>query len=243
MNIELKVGILSAIVSLFLAFLALVLKRYEESRQEKKKTQLEYLNPLRLYLIEIHFRLNEIRKLGRDEKNSNNALTYLGSGKEISNQTDEWFNGRGCYLASSSYIAACLFASIYKCRNSMPFLRLSSKTDTKLLSLTTKISLGFLREFGVFYITQFSIGKEMINECDGDIKSYKEFCRLICTEDSKEWFVRLIDFFIDTGKGLKIDRIDEILKATNDLSIFLDKSIGHGESIKDRYIIEGIEKL
>jgi len=146
-------------------------------------------------------------------------------------------------LISSCYLAACLFACLERVRESVPFLKLSRQQDTMLLALTTKVSLGFLHNFGIFYVTQFSIGNDMYNSKEDRLLSYREFCELLNREDNIPWFSRLFEYYILTGKGAHLERVAEVLDAIKELSAFLDKAVGGGESLEKRYSTEGVKAL
>lgn len=220
-------------------------REQEEKRLEERKTvQLEYLNPLRLYLIENHFRLSEIlARLSDSQQQQEKPLLVIEQAAEISGKEAALYNGTGCYLVSSCYLTACLFGCLYRVRQVIPFLELSNKNDTELLALSTSVSLGFLRNLGIFYVTQFSIGTEMYNADDNRLLSYREFCDLLSDEKRSQWFYRLIDFYLQTGRGENLYRVNEALQSIKNLAEFLDHSVGGGESLAERYRLEGIDAL
>ena len=204
------VAIIAAGMTIFVAIISQLLIGLRERRsvreEERKKVQLQYLNPLRLYLIENHFRLSEIRRLV--EKNGKiEYLLFIENACDLSDKDGIWFNGEGCYLISSCYLTACLFACLDRVRKGIPFLKLSRQEDTMLLALTTKVALGFLRNLGVFYVTQFSIGNDMYNGEKSRFLSYREFCELLRKDENIPWFSRLIEYYILTGKGKHMDRV------------------------------------
>jgi hypothetical protein len=96
-------AIISAVTSLLVVILTSVLTTYRENKAQTKreveKINFTYLNPLRLHLLENYFRLAEIlttvSRVGRSE-----PLLSVNSAADISEQSDEWFNGQGCYLIS-----------------------------------------------------------------------------------------------------------------------------------------------
>jgi hypothetical protein len=211
-----------------------------QEEQERKKINLQYLNPLRLYLEENHFRINEI--LNRVEANHEKTkwlLTRLDA-KAVSEQNAQWFNGEGCYLISTCYLTACLFYQVKRVREDLPYLRLGENEDTKLLNLMHKVSLAFLQHVGIFYVTQPSIGNDMYLPDKNRLISYREFCRLLQHPETSDWFDRLINFYIDAGKGYHLDRMKNVIETIQALSEFLDNAVGGGTSIGDRYLSEGI---
>ncbi|CAK8722855.1 MAG: hypothetical protein CDV28_1133 [Candidatus Electronema aureum] len=218
-------------------------ERNAVKKEEKKKIQLEHLNPLRLFLVECHFRLAEIRRrVKQSDSNKCDIFLFEKNPDGIKNKEDLWFNREGCYLVSSCYLAACLFSCLNRVRESVPFLELSKTDDTRLLALSTKVSLRFLRNFGIFYVSQFSIGHDLYNRAENRLLTYREFCNLLRSEDAI-WFSRLIEYFIQTGQGQNLERIDEALAAMAELSSFLDSAVGGGESLGQRYRSEGVEAI
>lgn len=236
-------GFLSLLVAMSTQYIITWRERSTAKREEKKKIQLQYLNPLRLFLVESHFRLAEIK--GRVSESGNNRcdiLLFEENANEIKNKDQQWFNGQGFYLISSCYLASCLFSCLNRARESVPFLELSKSDDTKLLALSTKVSLGFLRNLGIFYVSQFSIGHDLYNREENRLLTYREFCTLLCSENSV-WFTRLLEYFIQTGQGQHLERINESLEAMAELSTFLDAAVGGGESLEQRYRSEGIKAI
>lgn len=244
---KLIVAIIAGFASLLVALSTQYFITWRERKalkdEERRKIQLEYLNPLRLFLIESHFRLSEIKqRVSSSEDNRCEILLFEENLDEIKSKKASWFNGEGSFLISSCYFVACLFASLNRAREGIPFLKLSNKDDTIFIALSTKVSLGFLRDLGIFYASQFSIGHDLFNREQCRFLTYREFCNLLRSEDSI-WFNRLLEYFIQTGQGKNMGRVDEALKAMAELSKFIDDAVGGGESLEQRYKSEGIESL
>lgn len=234
--------VLSAIIalatSLIVAYFAQLLKTRAEQEQETRTINRKYLNPLRLYLEETHFRLNEIKE--RIEGGGGKLNLLLGvPANAISAQSAAWFNGEGCYLISSCYYVACLFYQIYKVREDFAYLRLGHQTDTYLLNLMFRVSHAFLEHIGIFYATQSSIGLDMYLTAKNRLLSYRELCEKLQETDQRVWFDRLVNFFIETGQGQHLERVTEALRAMAELSAFLDKVVGGDPSIQRRYQADG----
>lgn len=242
--------LLSAIVSALTSLVIVVLTYYLTFRQEARKVErsarelvnFEYLNPLRLYLVESHYRLGEISRLVSEEGRLE-ALMPINVPQEVSDKDPEWFNGRGCYLVSSSYLTACLFAYLKKLREDFPYLQLTGKDDTQLLALLLRISVGFLQDGGIYYATQPSIGEDLLVRNENRIKTYREFCTLLQDPLSRVWMDRLINFYLETARGKKLQRVEQTLTAIEAMSEFLDEAVGGGASIKERIAAEGIRSL
>ena len=154
-------AIIATVTALVVTLVTHAIQQSIDKKREFKRINEEYLNPLRLYLEENYFRIAEI--LCRVEAGGGKCeiLLYINSPEELSQKDASWFNGEGCYLISSCYFTACLFATIKKVRDDVPYLRLREKDDTRLLQLMLKINLGFLKDLGIFYVIQQSIGEQM----------------------------------------------------------------------------------
>jgi hypothetical protein len=233
--------------ALILPFLQDYLKariaRYNRQREEleasRNKINLTYLNPLRLWLEEAYVRLSEISH-AVNQQGTVNSLLFITDPKDISSQEAEWFNGEGCYLVSTCYITACLFFAIKQVRDNIPYLRLSRESDTELMTLLFRISHAFLQDFGVFYVTQPSIGNDLYLPSQNRLLTYREFCEMLQVPENRVWFDRLILFYLETGRGEKPQRIQAALQAIHELSSFLDAHIGKGVAIEERLKAEGI---
>ena len=149
-------------------------------------------------------------------------------------------HGLGAYLASSAYLTACLFAWLKKTRDSTPYLRLGSDDDTRLSVLMLRVSHSFLRDQGIYYVLQPSIGQDMILADEDRLISYREFCELLLTPARRVWLDRLIAYYLETGRGMKLDRVADAIAAMEALSAFLDDVAGGGESVRSRLAAEGI---
>lgn len=143
---------------------------------------------------------------------------------------------------STGYITACLFFTIKQVRDHIPYLRLSRESDTELMTLLFRVSRAFLQDFGIFYITQPSIGHDLYLPDRNRLMTYREFCEMLKDPERRVWFDRLFTFYIETGKGEKGDRLRAALNAIRDLSDFLDRHIGKGVAIEERLRAEGITR-
>jgi hypothetical protein len=237
-------AITALVTSLVVAYFAQYLKARAEAIQEAKLINRKYLNPLRLYLEETHFRLNEIFKKVKDEKGNGKCdiLLYVQSPEEISKKRAVWFNGEGCYLVSSCYLTGCLFYQIRKVLDDLSYLRLKKEDDTVLSNLIFNVRHAFLQDIGIFYATQPSIGIDMYLPKQNRLLSYREFCQLLQDPEKRVWFDRLINYYLETGQGHNLARVGQGLQAIEKLSVFLDEAVGGGSSIEKRYQSEGKTK-
>lgn len=244
---EVLTAIISAFTSVLVVLVTYGLNSYRENKaKEKQETDRiisTYLNPLRFYLVENYFRLSEILIKIANDGEKNEKLLYITNVKEISEQSPEWFNNYGCYLISSCYMTARLFYQLDKIRQELSYLRLSKKDDTELITLITILSRCFRQDYGIYYLIQPSIGNDMYLASEKRLITYREFCQLLQNPETRVWFDRLLNFYIETGQGQKLKRIEDIMGAIQSMSLFLDRVAGGGKSIKERLEAEGIKSL
>ena len=217
-------------------------ERKKAARAERRELNARYLNPLRLHLAENRFRLAEI--LLRTEGSGRcEDLLAIDTPPDMSDRDPGWFANRGAYLASSAYLAACLFAWLKKTRDNAPYLRIGAEDDTRLSVLMLQVSHAFLRDQGIYYVLQPSIGQDMILSVEDRLISYREFCELLRTPERRVWLDRLTAYYLETGRGEKLDRVTDAINAMEALSAFLDTVTGGGESVRSRLAAEGISSL
>jgi hypothetical protein len=217
-------------------------QRQAEEEQERKRINLKYLQPLRLYVVENHYRIGEILSRIKEHGGSLEYLHYVDEAKAVSEKDDQWFNGAGCYLISTCYFTACLFYHIKTVKDDFAYLRLGEGNDTELSDLMFSVIKAFLQDLGIYYATQPSIGNDMYLPNEERLLSYREFSQMLQIPKSRVWFDRLIDFYITAGKGNKLERLRNAVNALENLATFLDKAVGGGKSIEKRQIAEGIIK-
>jgi hypothetical protein len=242
----LATALVSALTSVTVVFVSYLLSSRSESRKaaqvERQALSARYLNPLRLHLAENHFRLTEILMRTTEIGKCEDLLTIDGAA-DISDRELEWFTSWGAYLASSAYLTACLFAWLKKTRDSAPYLHLRNEDDTRLSVLMLRVSHSFLRDQGIYYVIQPSIGQDMILAAEDRLISYREFCELLRTPGRRVWLDRLIAYYLETGRGMKLDRVADAIAAIEALSNLLDDVAGGGESVRSRLVAEGITSL
>ena len=229
------------LTSLLVIYITQYLKNKSEEKQERKSINLKYLNPLRLYSEENHFRLNKILRKVTEGNGQYKNLLYVPDAAAVSEQKAEWFNGEGCFLISTCYFTGCLFYQFKKVREDLPYLRLGKKDDTELLNLILQVNLAFLKDLGVYYAIQSSVGNDMYLLDQDRVISYREFCQLLQDPKKRVWFDKLIDFYIDAGRG-NTSRVEAAVAAIQELSNFLDRAVGGGESLERRYRSEKQEQ-
>ena len=227
------------LISFFLSFRG---DRKKEMQAKRQEINARYLNPLRLHLAENRFRLAEIL-LRTEESGQCEDLLTIDAPANLADREPEWFTNWGAYLASSAYLTACLFAWLKKTRDGAPYLRLGSDDDTRLSVLMLRVSHSFLRDQGIYYVLQPSIGQDMILAAEDRLISYREFCELLLTPTRRVWLDRLIAYYLETGRGMKLERVTDAIAAMEALSAFLDDVTGGGESVRSRLADEGISSL
>lgn len=244
---EVWTAIISAFTSILVVLITYGLNSYREAKSKEKQDASRiistYLNPLRFYLVENYFRLAEILTRIDKEDGQHEPLLYITDTEKISEQSAEWFNGYGCYLISSCYMTARLFYQLDKIRQELSYLRLSEKDDTELITLITILSHCFRQDYGIYYLIQPSIGNDMYLTSEKRLLTYREFCQLLQNPETRVWFDRLLNFYIETGKGNSLKRIENIMDAIQKMSLFLDRVAGGGNSIKERLEVEGIKSF
>ncbi len=238
-------AVIAAVTSVVVTGLSLLLgdrqQRRREERAQRQDLNARYLNPLRFHLVENHYRLADTLQRvdaggGRCEE-----MLVIGDPAEISGKDAGWFNGVGCALASSAYLTACLFAQLKKVRDDFPYLRLAAGDDTRLAALLLGVQQGYLRDLGIFYVTQPSIGQSMWVQDQKRLLTYGEFCKLLQDPDQRVWFDRLIQFHLDTAYGDRRERADRLIASIRQFSSFLDECVGGGHSIEARLQAEGVK--
>lgn len=216
-------AIIATITSVAVVLLQEGLKTLTSKRQQATSINSAYLNPLRLYAEETFFRLYEIdERFTKGQKENLLFLENIQNPQQLSNQSDDWFNGEGCYFTSSCYFTACLFACIKKVREDIPYLKLGKANDTDFLNRMFAVSRGFLQELGIFYAIQHSIGSEMYVTTEQRLITYREFCGLLKNPTRRVWFDRLLVFYIDVNQGKRISIVTQIIGAIYNLSSFCE---------------------
>lgn len=205
---------------------------------QRQDINARHLNPLRLHLVENHFRLSGTLQRLDSPSGKAHAMLSVGEPAEISGKDAAWFNGQGCALLSSVYLSACLFAQLKKVREEFPYLRLSGADDTQLAALLLRVQRGYLLGTGVYYVTQPSIGESIWVRGEARLLTYREFCERLNDPGWRVWLDRLIQFHLDTARGERRDRAEYLLNAIEQLSAFLDGCAGGGHSIKSRWRAE-----
>jgi hypothetical protein len=230
--VELSSAVIAAVTALAVAMLTHFLAaRREESRrlvEAAHDMRLRYLNPLRLHLVENSFRLQEIKE-AVSSKSRCEPLLYVRDPLEFRSKQPDWFNREGAYLATSCYLATCLFSASARMRRDLPYAKLGKDEDTALLTYLRRISLGYSRDLGVFYVTQDSLGKMI--ERDRHLMTYVEFCTLLRGAEGF-WFDRLVRYYLDTAQGLHESRVAAAVQSMDELLTFLERQIGSTSSLK-----------
>ncbi|MEO3808712.1 hypothetical protein ABGB17_06895 [Sphaerisporangium sp. B11E5] len=232
---------IAAATSLLVSILTLLLgnrqQRRRDEENERRQINSRYVNPLRLHLVENHYRLSST--LARvDDDGRCEEMLVLDTPASVSAKDAEWYNGHGCALLSSVYLTAGLFAQLMRVKEDFPYLRLSRQDDTTLAGLLMRVQLGYLENLGVYYVTQPSIGESVWDRQAGRVITYREFCERLRDPEWRVWFDKLISFHLDIARGERRDNADHILSAITTLSDFLDARIGGGHSIGSRWEAE-----
>ena len=240
-NININGQLITVLVGAISGFIAAattnLVNLFFKQQETDVQNRLKYLNPLRLALEETYNRIYEI-KVRLEKRKAEESIFMEIKTEEIFNQNPDWFIGNGCYLISTCYLIACLFYQIRKVREDLAYLKLAKGNDTTLWQLMFRVNRAFAREYGVYYVTQYSIGNDIHISESNRVMAYREFCELIRNKEKGVWLNGLLNFSIETGKGKNEQRLDEILDSIISLSRFLEKSMKSDASIKARMLSE-----
>ncbi|MFD8223395.1 hypothetical protein ACFV16_04395 [Streptomyces massasporeus] len=230
----------SALVAILSLYLSDRQQQWREARVQRQELNSKYLNPLRFHLVENHFRLLSILDRAGPIDGTNTGVLVVDDPVEVSTKDASWFIGAGYALVSSVYLSSCLFTQLKKVRADFPYLHLSAADDTQLAALLLGVQQGFLVKQGVYYVTQPSIGESVWVRDEERLMTYREFCEKLQDPVWRVWFDRLFMFYLDIARGEKKQRTERLLAAMENLSGFLDKCVGGGNSIETRMRAEGI---
>ena len=123
-------------------------------------------------------------------------------------------------------------------RENIPYLKLRSGDDTALLTRMFSVSYAFLYELGIFYALQPVIGTEMWHRGDSRFISYREFCELLMDPSQRQWFDRLLLFYLEVGRGNRSENVYLGLNALRALGLFVDRAAQGSDSIGTRLTAE-----
>ncbi|WP_176741055.1 hypothetical protein [Streptomyces agglomeratus] len=235
-------AVVSIATSGVVAFLTVMLsgrqQRRGADRAERDQLNAQYLNPLRWQAAEVHYRLAFIGAAVERTGSYAPALA-VEQPSQVEGKDPTWFNGHGCALLSTTYLIAGLFAQLKRVRDDFPYLRLAGGDDTRLAALIVRVQLAFLRDGGVYYAVQPSIGDDVLRDQGNRVRTYREFCELLMDPERRVWLDILIHFTLETSQGRKQQRLHDVLEAVRDLSDFLDQSLAGGQSLRARWAAEG----
>lgn len=238
MNSELLNAVIAATTSVFVVILSQLLIRNNEKRKaldaDANYFRKYYINPIRFMLSENYYRLYEIME--KEEKREN--LLVVDESIEVMGKNMNWFVKDGCYLISSCYFTACLFAYMENIRDGIPFLKSSYHNDTKTMELINKLVVDFSTNLNIFYVIQMNIGKELYIKEENRVRTYREFCTLLKNEENFKWYQSLIDYYLRIGNG-ESNQQRILLVHIKQLAKLLDKMVYGGDSIKQKMLAEG----
>lgn len=236
-NIELWNAVISAGTSIFVVILSQILIRNREKKQVLDVNADHfckvYINPIRFMLAENYYRLYEI--LNEDKKRR--ALLVVKKPIEVIEKDMDWFVHDGCYLISSCYFTACLFAYMENIRNGIPFLKTSYHNDTKLMELINRLVVDYSKDLKIFYVIQKNIGKEFYIKEEERVITYREFCALLKDEENFIWYESLIDYYLRISND-EYEQQLTLLAHMKELAELFDKIVSGGDSIKQKMSAE-----
>lgn len=234
-NIELLNAVIAACTSIIVVVLSQVLVNHNEKKrmQEEEMNRLlkEYINPIRFILAENYFRISKI--VDETKSNNNDAIIKAADKVDTQYKSSKWLVGDGCYLISSCYLLACLFAYVENIRKDIPFLNLSGEKDIEIMRMINKLTAGFSKNLNIFYVIQMNIGKEVYLKEEQRTLTYREFCDLIKKEENLIWFDALIKYFIRIANG-EYHETEYILMDIKEMTRYLDDMVLGGDSIEQK---------
>lgn len=229
--------ITSLVVTITTQYWNTKLKQEVQDREERKKLNFSYSNPLRFALERAYFRIAKLLWLSEERNDEfNKKMPDIADVNEISEKDEVWFtfDESGYYLISSCYMTACLFYQIGKMRSEIPYLNLDKKDDARIVALMYEVTHSFSKNEGVYHVVQDSIGIDMYLPEEERLMSYREFCQLLKAPDRRKWFDQLLCFYIDVGVGKRSIQVKNIVEAIDQLLGFIEVSLNEGTPAKER---------
>jgi hypothetical protein len=169
-------------------------------------------------------------------------LQVISDATQIVGQDPAWFAEEGCYLVSTAYLTAGLFAELVRVHDAYPFLRIRHRArDVDLAVRIQDIQLGFAGIGGVYYAVQLAIGEAMLNP-RGKMIGYPSYCAVIAAPDTAPWHRRLLDLYVHAAQPDAHARIRAVLAAMRELATLLDEVIGTGDSLHRRLAAEAAQQ-
>lgn len=241
MPVPLQAALVAASTSLLVALISPWMIRLAEARKMARsiadEVNLRHLAPLRQQLAETIVRHYDLRR--RIELGETEPLHFVKSASEVGAQDWRWFAEHGCYLMSTTYFTARLFAEIARLRDAYPFLRTRARDlDAELTALVLRIQLAFRGVGGVYYAVQQAIGEDMLDE-QGRIISYAGFCRAVQDVNQRGlWYEPLIQLYINSESAEASARLAQATAAMEELSLLLDRAVHAETSVSSRVRLE-----
>lgn len=236
-DVNLLIAIISASTSIIVVVLSQALISLRDNRISRKaeirNIQKEHINPLRFFLGECYLRIEQILDAFEEENSKKpiENILIIQDPFELTSKDSSWFAGRGCYLISSCYYTACLFAYMERIRNKTPFLKLSDENDTRLIQMLVKVSNNFGEDLNIFYTIQMNIGREMYSEEEHNVITYRRFCELLMDENNIIWYESLVRFFLKMARN-ECRNKDSLVKHMKELADFLDEIVSGSSYIE-----------
>jgi hypothetical protein len=168
---------------------------------------------LRYYSSEVFFRIQEIVRRCQGSGGVCPELACVDCPEELSERDNKWFGSDGCYLVSTCYLTACLFWYAKEVKEDILSNALPKDMDSELMRLLLKVTLAFLKDLGVFYVTQDGIGALIHVEGHKGVMNYIEYCSRLQDNDRRVWLDRLCDFYLTAGRCHNLERLEGVLRA------------------------------
>ncbi|ABW32009.1 hypothetical protein [Acaryochloris marina] len=186
---------------------------------EKKEFILRnYINHLKIANEELFIRINVLLNLRQSRKLE---IIDISSFQELEDKNTEWYNEEGAFFGTTAYFLCWLFFSIDLIKREIPHFKLRKVKSNIVMNSLFDLQHVFLKDFGIYYAIQMSIGREMENP-DGRVISYRQFVEKLQDYNSRIWFKRIVCFILDFKNGNRFRQFQEIYKYSYELAKVLD---------------------
>ena len=89
-------------------------------------------------------------------------------------------------------------------------------------------------------VNQISTGEDMWLRTENRLLTYREFCDMLRDPEARVWLDRILMSYLETGRGERNDRANNVISSIQELVTFLDHCVGGGGAITSCWAAEGI---
>ena len=80
-------------------------------------------------------------------------------------------------------------------------------------------------------VNQISTGEDMWLRTENRLLTYREFCDMLRDPEARVWLDRILMSYLETGRGERNDRANNVISSIQELVTFLDHCVGGGGAI------------